>query len=397
MKIALTNPTTWPRVRRGAERFLNELAAYLGSKGHEVTVISGKPGRQEVVPGNGYTTVLHRRLWHPALARIGWLEFHSFLLTVLGSLLWTRYDAVLCCTFVDAYAARLARRFNKVPCVLWVNGLPPKVRYFRSLSLGGAVFKRAVQGSDAVIAFSGFVEQYIQDRWGRTCVRIPVPVDTDRFRLVRERDHQHPVIVCASALDDRRKGARLLVRAFDRLKSRRPQARLQFAYPADSETCRQLAELVSPQWRSDVQFLRERDEILPRIFGEAAVCVLPSMWEPFGMVILEAMATGTPVVGTRDGAIPELINSPGIGRLFDPGADSDVEPTNLDGLVQALDEALELSRRPETALKCRAHAEQFSWARLGPHFERLFEELAHVRGRRPVSWSGVLPHDGAKG
>lgn len=382
MRIALTNPTTWPRVRRGAERFLNELAAYLGSKGHEVTVISGKPGRRQVVQGDGYTTVLHRRLWHPAMARIGWLEFHSFLLTVLGSLLKTRYDVVLCCTFADAYAACLARRFNNVPCILWVNGLPPKIPYFRSLSLGGAVFQRAVQGSDAVIAFSSFVERYIQERWSTECVRIPVPVDTQRFQLMRERDQSRPAIVCASALDDRRKGARLLAQAFDRLKRRRPEIRLQFAYPADDATCRQLAELVSPQWRADVEFLRERDEILPRIFGEAAVCVLPSMWEPFGMVILEAMATGTPAVGTRDGAIPELISSPEIGRLFDPGVDSTVEPTNVDGLVQALDEALDLSRNPETAMKCRAHAEKFSWAQLGPRFEELFEELILARSRK---------------
>ena len=44
MNIAITNPTNWPHVRRGAERFINELAAFLAARGHRATVISSKPG-----------------------------------------------------------------------------------------------------------------------------------------------------------------------------------------------------------------------------------------------------------------------------------------------------------------------------------------------------------------
>ena len=94
------------------------------------------------------------------------------------------------------------------------------------------------------------------------------------------------------------------------------------------------------------------------------------------MVVVESLATGTPVVGTRDGAIPEILNSPEIGRLFDPGEDAQVEPTNLDGLVQALREALELSRDPATAAHCRKRAEELSWKVHGPRFEDLFQQLA---------------------
>ena len=98
------------------------------------------------------------------------------------------------------------------------------------------------------------------------------------------------------------------------------EVRLQFAYPAEPDICRRLAELVSPQWRADVQFLRERDEILPRIFGEAAVCVLPSMWEPCGMVILEAMAQGIPAVAMA--ASPYYVNKfGGLADLFPGGCE----------------------------------------------------------------------------
>ena len=100
------------------------------------------------------------------------------------------------------------------------------------------------------------------------------------------------------------------------------------------------------------------------------------------MVVIESMASGTPVVGTRDGALPELIHNDTVGRLFDPGPANGAEPVNAPGLAQALLECLELSRRPETALRCRERAEEFGWDRIGPVFEDLYERLA-AGARRP--------------
>jgi phosphatidylinositol alpha-mannosyltransferase len=382
MRVAITNPTNWPRVRRGAERFCNELAGYLARRGHRVTMVSAKPGRGECSGEGGYTTVSHRRLWHPALAKVGVLEFHSFALTALANLLAGSYDVVLSCTFSDAFAATLARRVTGVSCVFLVNGLPPRIRYIRSATLRGAVFGRAIRNADEVVALSVYMQQDLQRRFGRSGIKIPIPVDTDTFRLSRHRDHDRPVILCAATLDDARKGGRLLMRAFDALKATRPEAILRVSSTVSQETRSALLACVSPRWRDDVQFLGAGQLAdLPALFGSAAISVLPSRWEPFGMVILESLATGTPVVGTRDGAIPELVSDSSLGRLFEPGPEETVEPSNLPGLVQAMIDGLELSRRPETADRCRAHAQQFSWAAIGPRFEALLEGLA---ARRPT-------------
>src|SRR4051794_12570742 len=198
MRIAITNPTNWPWIRRGAERFINELALFLARRGHEVTVISAKPGKAEVRRDNGYTTVLHRRLWHPAMASLGVHEFHVFSATLLGHFLrYQQYDVVHACTFVDALTAAVARRRTGIPTVLWVNGMRPKVQYIRSISTGGRIFQRAVTEADQVIALSGYMQSYLERRFGRGGVRIPVPVDTDRFRLNRTRDAGQPTILCA--------------------------------------------------------------------------------------------------------------------------------------------------------------------------------------------------------
>ena len=376
MRIALTNPTNWPYVRRGVERFCNDLAGYLARRGHRVTLVCAKPGRRERFDTT-YTTVLHRRLWHPALGRMGILEFHPFGVTALGHLLRGSYDVVMSCTFMDAYAACLARHVTDVPCVFWVNGLTHRIRYVRSVSLRGAVFGRAVRAADEVIALSNYMQQDLQRRFGRCGTRIPVPVDVDTFRVCRQRDHERPIILCAAALDDERKGGRFLMKAFNRLKEKCPRAILRLSCTMGRETRSALLACLSPRWTQDVEFLGPgRLADVPGIFGSAAISVLPSRWEPFGLVLIESLATGTPVVATRDGAIPEVVDDPRVSRLFDPGSEGTVEPNNVDGFVQAMLEALELSRERDTVDRCRAHAEQFGWDAIGPRFAELLETVA---------------------
>jgi glycosyltransferase involved in cell wall biosynthesis len=388
MRIGITTPTNWPFVRRGGERFVNELAAHLARRGHQVTVICAGPGSGRVVRAAGFTTVYHRRLWHPSLARVGLHEFHAFLPYCLASLLRRRFDVVLVCNFLDAWAATRARGLTRVPCVFWVNSVPPLVPYFRSLSLGGRLLRAAFRDADEVVSLSRYMQVQLGRRFGREGTELPIPVDLDRFRMSGARDRARPVVVCASALDDPRKGGALLMRAFNQLRARRPEVVLEIVAGVSESRKAQLLELVAPAHRADVRFagMVGLDE-LPAALGRASVLVLPSMWESFGMVVLEALACGTPVVGTRDGAIPELIPDREVGRLFDPGATNTEEAVNEEGLASAMAEALELSARPETAARCRTHAEQYGWERLGPRYEALFEQVVERR-REEVAAEG---------
>jgi glycosyltransferase involved in cell wall biosynthesis len=95
--------------------------------------------------------------------------------------------------------------------------------------------------------------------------------------------------------------------------------------------------------------------------------VLPSRDEAFGLVLTESLACGTPVVGSNDGGIPEIVDRPEIGRLFD-GEDPAV-------LARALLEVLELAGDPATAGACRARAEDFSTDRCTDAYVALYREL----------------------
>jgi glycosyltransferase involved in cell wall biosynthesis len=375
MKIAITHPTTFSRVRRGTERVAEETAKFMAKRGHAVTFIACKPGKAEKLRDEGVLFDYHRRWWHPALAQAGLLEHHSFLASTFFRLLRERFDVVHSFSFTDGFAAILARKITGVPNILTVNAIPPKISYYRSLTTGGAIFKRAVQQSTEVTVPSHYVNLYAQQRWGRTCVEFPAPVDMDRFPLSSQRDLARPIMLCTAALDDPRKGGPVIMRAFNRVKETRPELIFQVASDIDETKRRELMEVVSPKWREDVYFLGNgKPEDLPARYGGAAVTVLASLWEAFGMVSIESMATGTPVAGTRDGALPEIINDEA-GSLFDPGPVENAGPSNDQGLAESILKCLELSRRPETANRCRSRARLFSWQECGSRMESLYERV----------------------
>jgi glycosyltransferase involved in cell wall biosynthesis len=56
------------------------------------------------------------------------------------------------------------------------------------------------------------------------------------------------------------------------------------------------------------------------LIGKADIVVVPSLWEEaFGLIVAESMASGTPVIASRIGGIPELIENDVSGHLFEPG------------------------------------------------------------------------------
>lgn len=100
--------------------------------------------------------------------------------------------------------------------------------------------------------------------------------------------------------------------------------------------------------------------MVAKFMQAADVVCLPSDNEGVPNVILEAFATGRPVVASNVGGIPEVHNAPHLGRL--------VPPRDLDALVGALKGVL--SELPDSG-RIRAHAEQFTWQRAADAYHRV--------------------------
>jgi glycosyltransferase involved in cell wall biosynthesis len=126
-----------------------------------------------------------------------------------------------------------------------------------------------------------------------------------------------------------------------------------------------------------IVFFGEADALQKRELYRTAHCLLmPLMWEePFGLVMPEAMACGTPVVAFRRGSAPELIRHGETGYIVD----------NVDEMVEAVQQ---IGRIDPAA--CRAHVqEHFSPAKMATAYVRVYERLLGRPGRSRRLTSGL--------
>lgn len=93
------------------------------------------------------------------------------------------------------------------------------------------------------------------------------------------------------------------------------------------------------------------EEELPALYTGAHLFVFPSLWEGFGLPVLEAMACGTPVACSAIPALQEVAGE--VARFFDPW--------DVEGMVRAIEEAWARAEDPTWRAACRAQAARFSW------------------------------------
>lgn len=147
--------------------------------------------------------------------------------------------------------------------------------------------------------------------------------------------------------------------AFDSLRKRREEVRLRLVATPGSDAQDRLSLPDGAEWVEGAD-----GEALPRELAGAWATVHAAVGEAQGLLMIESLATGTPVVAARSGAAPEIVNSEAIGRLFEPDDEA--------ALVAAMDEALGLVARPGTADACRKRVAEFEWGRLIEGHERLY-------------------------
>lgn len=115
------------------------------------------------------------------------------------------------------------------------------------------------------------------------------------------------------------------------------------------------------------------DEEIPAFYNLADLFVFPSLYEGFGIPVLEAMACGCPVVTTKTGCTPEVAG----------GAALLVDPYNPDDIAEAIKKVLtEESLRKNLIEKGLKRAKQFSWEKCAKETLELFESLNNESFRK---------------
>jgi glycosyltransferase involved in cell wall biosynthesis len=130
-----------------------------------------------------------------------------------------------------------------------------------------------------------------------------------------------------------------------------------------------VAERILPRIDGDrIRYVGEADfETKRQLLAEASALLFPIAWdEPFGLVMVEALSAGTPVIGFRCASVPEVIEHGRTGFVVD----------DVEGMVEAIGRIGEISRRA-----CRAEAEErFTVARMVDDVEAMYRSVLERAG-----------------
>jgi starch synthase len=303
-------------------------------------------------------------------------------------------DLVHSHTWYANFGGHLAKLMWSIPHVMTIHSLEP-LRPWKAEQLGGgyalSMFceRTGIESADAVIAVSRGVRQDVLDCYPA--------VNADRVQVIHNgidpeiyRPQPSPETLTRFGIDPtrpfvlfngritRQKGLPLLLAAALKL-DRQYQLVIVASSPDTPEIAAEVSALAGrvAAERGNLiwidHFISREDLI--HLHSHAAVFVCPSIYEPFGLVILEAMSCETPVVASRVGGIPEIVVEGETGFLVD------YDPADLDGFTSALADRIEKLLRDTTLAARMAKAgrervvQHFGWPAIAAKTVELYKSL----------------------
>lgn len=344
LRIALTADPELPvppKLYGGIERIIDMLAVGLAKRGHEVTLFahpdSATAGR--LVPWPGRNSRAPRDTVRNAAV-------------LAGEVMRGRFDMVHSFSRIAYLTPILATRTPKL------------MTYQRAISMRTVRWGHML--SRGTLTYTAISDWMIRDvahigRWD--VVPNGVPLDTYRFQPQVERDAPFAFLGRIEEI----KGPHLAIEI-----ARRLDARLVIAGNVPGDQRGWFDEYVAPHIDGrQISYIgpvddRQKDELL----GRSRALLMPILWEePFGIVMAEAMACGTPVIGFRRGAVPEVVEDGVTGFVRD----------SLDGLTDAAARVAGVSRDA-----CRRHVEQvYSADAIVDAYEAIYAARLAASSSRP--------------
>jgi glycogen synthase len=305
-------------------------------------------------------------------------------------------------TWYSHLAGLLAKPLTGARLVLTTHSLEPH-RPWKVEQLGSAydvttwIEGTAYRNADGIVAVSAAMKEDVQTLYGVDPARVRVihnGIDPDEYRPRHDPDvlralgvdPEVPIVLFVGRIT-RQKGILHLVRAIPHLR-RGVQVVLCAGAPDTPEIGAEMAALVEEVNYEAAVPVVWIPEMLPKekviaLYAHAAVFVCPSVYEPFGIINLEAMACETPVVASAVGGIPEIVVPGETGTLvpLESEGGGSVEPRDPLAFSRALADAVnELmdapERRAEMGRAARARVlAHFSWRAIAEQTLAFYRDL----------------------
>lgn len=363
-------PYTWD-VPGGAQQHTRDLAEALIALGHHVSVIApcdAEPesehkylvsaGRAVPVPYNG--SVARLSFGFVSANRVRrWLREGDF------DVLHLHEPAAPSLSLIAAWLA-------DIPMVATFHVAIPRSR---ALSVASHTLQSALEKISVKIAVSEAARTTLIEHLGGGALLIPNGVAVSRYLgsdplpgwAARSLTGRGRTIGFLGRIDEHRKGLPVLLKAFDRLASLRPDVQLLVVGPGDTDLA---LSRVQPQYRDRVHMLgmaSEQDKI--RALHSMDIYCAPNLGgESFGIVVAEAMAAGAPILASDIDAFRPVIHDGETGVLFPVG--------DGEALAEAAAEMLEdPPRRRRLALSASEAVRQYDWQNIAREILQVYETV----------------------
>ena len=287
-------------------------------------------------------------------------------------------------TWYMSLAGFIAKKLYDVKLIATVHSLEPKRPWKRealaeAYNLSLWLERTGLEACDAVIAVSKAMKRDLVEVYGIEEDKIAViynGIDETRWRpivdekILKKYHIKKPYILFVGRLS-KQKGIFNLLKAF-KLLSDKASLVLVTGKPDERKVVDEFEKAINEV--GNVVWINKmlKDEELIPLYTMASVFVCPSIYEPFGIVNLEAMATETPVVAFKTGGIPELVVDGETGILVRPG--------DVKELANAIEYVL---KNPEIGKVMGENGRKrvlqyFTWSKVARETLKLYEKVARL-------------------
>ncbi len=375
MHLCLATDFFYPRVG-GVETHVYNLARTAIRRGYRATIVTTVGGKRIIENLDGINVV---RVQYPKISGFFWLYgLERRLYIVLKKLSPDIIHVHHAFSPMGLVASAVAKKLD-IPVILTNHSIPLAYESFRLVwNYFSRIFllyheMRNIKKYDAVIAVSPLAAEYIRIYYPYEdkIFLIPPPVDDEFFSVESSKEEigfgEEDSIVLFVGRPSAKKGIEFALYSFRIVARLEPRAKLCIVGPIEGGYKYVLRSLIRSWDIEDrVVFMgKVSREYLRKIYSAADIFIFPSYGgESFGLVVLESMATGTPVVTTRGGALGKYISRYRLGVV------TGFNPKKFAGAILFLLRNEEL--RTAMGSRAKKFARIFSWNRLFDKIEEVY-------------------------